>query len=117
MKILGKSQRGFIMEISQEEFANVCGFTYFNPDFIAFLRTEGAYSPTTYNADVIIGADVPIGKWWHQLRQIRSKADELQKLSNTLRGPTYIVGRYNVDKEGEHIQPVFKTIGMPVEHV
>lgn len=88
MKIIGQSENGYIVAMSANELANACGFySEYDKDWHKFLDDAGALQKG-YGSDgkLKMGCDVPLGDWWHMLRDMRSKAAELNKLGESLRG-------------------------------
>jgi hypothetical protein len=71
VKVIGKTESGFIIEASKEEIANLTGYhsSYSN----------GYKSP-------LVGVEIQVSKMFRQLYDLEHNQPELQKVVNTLRG-------------------------------
>ena len=72
MKIIGKTERGFILESSEDEVANLIGH------YSAYTNVDGC--PKLNMGDIIC-----VHSMYKQLYDIKHKAGELSKISKTLR--------------------------------
>jgi hypothetical protein len=71
MKIIGKSENGFILEASRDEVANLIGYY--------FSCSDGCKMPS-------IGDELQVSKMYRQLYDLKNRQPELQKVVGTLRG-------------------------------
>ena len=71
MKIIGKTDTGFIVAISENEIANICGHSYSN-------TMKAAEQPA-------IGREVKVSELYRALVVSRERKEEISKLANQLR--------------------------------
>lgn len=88
MKIIGQTPKGYVVEMTGDEVANICGFYYSNSDdFRKFLEAQGALERGyNHGPRLAVPSELPVGAWWARLRDIRSREAELRKTCETLRG-------------------------------
>lgn len=87
MKVIGNAGGDVLVTLSREEFGRLCGFRY-GHQFRDFLAGAGALDKSVggYEPCPLVGVELPIGAWTEQLAAIRSRRDDMEKLSGTLRG-------------------------------
>jgi hypothetical protein len=88
MKILGKTDKGFVCELSEDEFNRMIGFRYESDEMWKFLESHNAATKSSWgeHRKIKLGAEIPIAKIWDSVSSLREKADELNLIERNLRG-------------------------------
>jgi hypothetical protein len=77
MKVIGKTENGYIIEASRDDVANLVGY-------------NSQYS-TGYKS-LSVGDEILVSKMFRQLYDLEHHQPELQKVVNTLRGMADLLG-------------------------
>lgn len=90
MKILGTTDKGFVVELSTDEFNNLLGFSSsYDTDYWATMvrlglaKWRGSFGG---GHDFIIGAQVDTAKMFKALQEVRYKAKALDEAQKSLEG-------------------------------
>lgn len=81
MKIIGKSNRGFIVEATNEELVHICGFDYEHERREAAMRGK---SNCGCSKGLDIGDDIQVDKIWEMFTRIQSYEHKLLSAKATL---------------------------------
>lgn len=88
MKIVGRTSTGYLMSVSLDEIANICGFPWStHPDFESLLRKIGALDTTQTHNKLILreGVEIPVSAIFQRLTALRDKSDAVKKGAATMR--------------------------------
>jgi hypothetical protein len=94
MKVIGVTDKGVIVEMTDDEIMRACGFQW-RRDFDDFLEKIGASEKRSghwKDAAPKAGTELPLADWHKMLCNLRSKAGELSKVGETMRGFADIIG-------------------------
>lgn len=86
MKIIGQTNDGFIVEMSQDDMAAVVGETYFAGERCQQkLQAVGIYQTVGYSKSLSVGAVVPLAGRFSRMVELERKHGQLRDVSNRLR--------------------------------
>lgn len=89
MKIIGKTDNGYIAELTEGDLGAILGETWLDSDAAkAMLEGLGLMASGPYNARVpkFVGATIPISERFRRAVDIEYKAGECSRAAGTLRG-------------------------------
>jgi hypothetical protein len=84
MKIIGKSDGGFILDATETEIAQIMGFSCNYES--GYHNAVKAMSSPSRDDRLFIGAVIPVSGWWKRVESIRQHNRDLQKTADTMRG-------------------------------
>jgi len=70
MKIIGKTENGYIIEASKDDVANLIGY----------------YSHYSKEVNISVGDEIQVSKMYQQLHDLERSQPEMRKVVSTLRG-------------------------------
>ena len=84
MKIVAQKDGGYLVEMSEQELAQLCGFSgTYGSAWESFLHSRGVRSTQRFP---MIGAQFPVGEWWNLLQKIQGHEQSLKNIGEHLRG-------------------------------
>lgn len=76
MKIVGRTEKGFLCEVTEDELAQIDGCAH------EFARSRSSAGPKRFPFG--LGQEVPISPWWNLVEAIKLKEAELRRTGEQL---------------------------------
>lgn len=84
MKILGKTDKGFILQATEDEVARLTGCSYMGcDDWKKDAQRDGI--TLERNGHPAVGAEIPVNAWWDRVSAIAEREKNLAKLGENLK--------------------------------
>lgn len=84
MKIIGKTDKGFILEADEREVARVAGCSHMGyDDWKKAAQRDGI--TLERNERPAVGAEIPVNAWWDRVSAIAEREKDLAKLGENLK--------------------------------
>lgn len=99
MKVIGKSERGYLIAASDTEIANLFGFSRYDDAWKDTVRAGVGYN--NYQADNLVGLEIHVATAYAQLEWMRRRDREFDEMTKNLR---------NLADQIQNTKPLFDSI-------
>ncbi len=90
MKVIGKTEGGYILTATEDEIGYVAGVPYVGNashcrEWLTVVGTQFGLR-VDHNGLPSVGAEIPVSDWWKRVHQIHEREKELAELADKLIG-------------------------------
>lgn len=92
MKIIGKTETGYLLDATEYEVARIAGaYSMSGSEWARVVKIESIVHDSRTN-EPRVGAVIPVNEWWDRLMDVKLRETELAALSDKLRGLADLIG-------------------------